>query len=138
MRTATLLMAICAISSSGCSAYVLSSGSNLSKFKNRDDVQASFGQPADVRLEDGALVEEYVTRRKIAEFNVEGILMVDTVTLGLSEFYFLPYAAYLATRRSLVGQHVVFKYDGEGRVTEILWDGDFQFLPPREEPATKE
>ena len=135
MRTAYLLMAAAALAPAGCSSLIVNSGQDLSKLTTRAQVHEAFGPPAAVEPTGEHTTEEFTTRRKIAEPYKNIYLAIGyVITLGLGELIWFPHQLYVAGRRSIVGQHLRFSYDSEGRVTEIRHDGDavIGVGPPRE------
>ncbi|MBX9627841.1 MAG: hypothetical protein K2X82_28845 [Gemmataceae bacterium] len=125
MRPIVLLLAAGVVGSTGCSAFVASSGTELAKLKTRDEVRGKFGEPVGQGTEEGEFYEDYRTRRKIAE-QWKGIYscMGFAYTLGLSELYAFPHEVFVAARRSLAGQTVRVEYDGAGEVAGVrLIDG---------------
>ncbi len=126
MRPTALLVATLALGSAGCSAFVAASGTNLSKFTDRTQVHETFGPPILVtETPDGGSVETFTSRRKFHDATKGiGIVMIDTLTLGLAELYLFPHEVVVASWRSVVGQRLDVQYDDVGRVVRIRRDGE--------------
>ena len=124
MRAALFLLAASLVSSAGCSWWVISRGTDLSKLPTREQVQAVFGPPRASGEVEGKSYEDFRTHRKIADFNLEGVLMVDAGTLGLAELYCFPCAVFIAAKQSIAGQNLRFIYDENGKVKEVRRDGE--------------
>jgi YD repeat-containing protein len=123
----------CALSSAGCTAFLTGCGQDLSKLTTQVEVHKTFGPPAAVGQVDGHTFEEFTTHRKIAE-HWKGIYLVmgDAGTLGFGEFIWFPHEAWLAGRRSVLGQKLRFTYDDAGKVIAVRWDGEpLPTLPDR-------
>ncbi|HEX4611636.1 MAG TPA: hypothetical protein VH092_25800, partial [Urbifossiella sp.] len=114
------------LSQAGCSGLVAASGQKLGTFTSRAQVHETFGQPITVAdRAAGGSIEVYKTHRKICDQTVgEGIIMLDTLTLGLAELYLFPYEVIVSTRRSVLGQRLEVEYDSAGQVVVIRCDGE--------------
>ena len=133
MRFLPVLLTAYALSAAGCSAIIISSGQHLSELTTRAQVHESFGLPtAAGQTEGGNTFEEFTTHRKIAEPE-KGIYLAMGYagTLGLGEFIWFPHEAWVAARRSIVGQKLRFTYNDAGEVTAIRFEGDPVLMPPR-------
>lgn len=133
MRILPVLLTACALPGAGCSAFIISSGQHLSELTTQSQVHESFGLPAAAgQTEGGNTFEEFTTHRKIAEPEKGIYLTMGYVcTLGLGEFIWFPHEAWVAERRSIVGQKLRFTYNDAGDVTTIRLDGAPVLLPPR-------
>lgn len=129
MRTAYALIAVAALTQAGCSALVACTGKRLDTLDTREAVHATFGTPSVVvETDDGRFLEEFVTRRKIAEtWKVQGYVMIGTGTCALSELVYLPIEAFWLARNTVVGQRMQVEYDQSGRVLVMRRDGDVEF-----------
>jgi hypothetical protein len=123
MRPDYILLAAFLLLSCGCSSLIGHSGMDLSKVTTREEVHKKFGTPA--VADDAHTVEDYRTRRKLAEPELEvaernmGIAM----TYGLMECVAFPCEVYKLGRNTLVGQDLRFTYDARGFVTAAYVDG---------------
>lgn len=61
MRSLSLFVAFGVLSLVGCSAFVRSSGTDLSEIETRDQVHEEFGKPITSRAEDGKVFKEIQT-----------------------------------------------------------------------------
>jgi hypothetical protein len=123
MRLDYILPAAFLLLSSGCSLFIAQSGTDLDKVTTREEVHKKFGTP--VVTDEGHTIEDYHTRRKLAESEIEcgrqsmGIAM----TYGLGECIAFPYELYKLGRNTLLGQDLRFTYDDRGFVTAAYVDG---------------
>jgi hypothetical protein len=128
-----VFLTACALSSAGCTGFITSCGQDLSKLTTQVEVHKTFGLPAAIGQAEGHTFEEFTTHRKIAE-HWKGIYLVmgDAGTLGLGELIWFPHEAWLASRRSVVGQILRFTYDDAGTVIDVRRDGEsLPILPDR-------
>jgi hypothetical protein len=126
VRTASLLLVAVALAQTGCSALVANGGEKLIRFTSRAQVHDAFGPPVAVTAAvGGGTVEEFVTRRKIADQDaLIYIAMLDGPTLGLAELYLFPREVFVAARRSVLGQRLRVEFDDAGGVVQIRRDGE--------------
>ena len=123
MRVLPLLIA--ALASTGCSGFVAASGTDLSKLNSRSEVRAKFGTPVATGTSNGEPFELYRTHRKIRDVSKGmGIVMIDTMTLGLAELALLPRETFIAGRQMILGQDLLVQYDAQGRVVQLSRDGE--------------
>lgn len=138
MRGPLLFLVAATFLSGGCSVYVAQSGTDLSRFKTRDQVHEHFGTPESTATPKNSVATEevYVTRQKIA--TDEMAQMADNpayfLTLGLYEFYALPRELFYLTKRTAAGQELRFTFDAAGNTIGIQRDGEgmhwLKFLGP--------
>jgi hypothetical protein len=123
MRFPHVLFAALLVSSSGCSMLIAASGKDVEKLTTREAVRQEFGQPT---ATDGSRIDEYHTRRKLAEPDIAlaGRNMGLAMTYGLAEFICFPCEVYQLGRHTLLGQDLRFTYDAHGSVTAIYVDGE--------------
>ncbi|HXD88631.1 MAG TPA: hypothetical protein VN641_19230 [Urbifossiella sp.] len=120
MRYPSLLIVVVALSQCGCTAFFVSSGHDPSKITTREEAHAKYGDPVGSGEDKGKSYEEFITHRKIAEYDkFEYLFFGDILTLGLGEIVWFPQELCIAARRSIRGHWLRFIYDEEGRVTEI-------------------
>ena len=126
MRIAVVLLSILPICLSGCSSLVRNSGKDLDTLKTRDDVRQMFGDPFETKLlGDKYFIEDHITHSKLSEQCSlwEGLGEdIFVSTFGLSELIMFPSESYRAIRKSIVGQHLRFRYDLEGKLVLIELD----------------
>lgn len=137
MRIALLLLASGSLFLSGCSSLIIGSGKRLDTLTNQDEVHQAFGEPQTTsRQEDGKTVEIFKTHRKIAEPQ-KGIYLATgyVMTLGFGEFVWFPHQAFIAARRSIMGQEIQFVFDDTGRIVAATHEGTPVFGLPRNEPT---
>lgn len=140
MRVIPLLMVT--LASTGCSGFVAASGTDLSKLTSKSEVRAKLGKPVCSGSYNDEPFEVYRTHRKLRDTSKGiGIVMLDTMTLGLGELYLLPRESFVAARQMIVGRELLVHYDKQGRVVAIEGDPDpFGYfrrtsLVPTEEPG---
>jgi len=125
MRLACLFVAICAVSASGCTVLIIGCGENLDDLKTQLQVHKEFGTPVAIYQVDGQSSEEYFTHRKIADpWLGEYVVIGDVTTLGFGELIWFPQQLFLAAKRSIVGQQLIFTYDTRGNMTSARRDGE--------------
>ena len=125
MRASSLILAAGCLFCAGCAQLIKHSGTNISTLATRDEVHEEFGDPIRVSERDGSTVEEYVTRRKIADpFGFRGLGEEYALTLGLGEFIWFPQELYTAVNRSIVGQRLEFTYGPDGHVIYMRQDDE--------------
>jgi hypothetical protein len=125
MRAACFVLCAVALASAGCSALIMSSGTDPAHLKTREDVRAAFGTPAQSIESECEPYDQFKTRRKISE-RWRGIYLAMgyATTLGFGEFLFFPCEAFAATRHWVVGQDIVVTYDADGNVTSMKRNGE--------------
>lgn len=100
-------------------------GENLGKLATREEVHQSFHQPTAILTHGSDIVEEYHTRRKIAEpMRGAGLGMGFAMTCGLTEFIAFPCECYRFSRRVLLGQSLAFTYDASGNIKSMTLDNE--------------
>src|SRR5262249_24804142 len=115
MRFFQLLLVVCAVGGSGCSALVALSGQDLSTLSTKAAVRAKCGTPESDGQAAGQSFEEFSARRKIAQpWKGTYLTMGFSGTLGLGELVWFPHQSYIAIRRAIVGQQLRFTYDSNG------------------------
>jgi hypothetical protein len=125
MRTITALLLALSFLPAGCSYRIAQCGANVQKLKTRDEVRQAFGEPSVTGDEDGETLEQFRTRRKIAEWDrAQATHMAVGTTNGLLELIFGPVEIGLLVQRKLVGQDLRFYYDANGSVTDVLLNGE--------------
>jgi hypothetical protein len=93
----------------------------------REEVEAALGKPTHVGEQDGKTFEEYETRRKIVEpgfLGATNIPMALGFSWGLAEFFLFPEQVWNVSKRTLLGQEIRFIYNQQGKVEQVLFDGD--------------
>lgn len=121
--------ALTLVLSGGCAAAIAYTGQDIKQLETRDQVQESFGKPAqmgEAKDYSGKTVEfdEFRTRRKISEPLVaEGHFFLDLVSLGLLEPVALLAQAGQTSWATVFGQTLRFEYDEDNRVKEIYING---------------
>ena len=136
MRYPYLILIVCTVFSSGCSALIARSGSSVSSLTTKDEVHERFGLPATSATVAGQPVESFHTRRKISEPLRSACLGMGIVmTFGLGEVIAFPHELYLLGRRTLFGQEIRFAYDSDGNVKHVYLEGEeLSFLPISDHP----
>ncbi|QEG31845.1 hypothetical protein GobsT_66920 [Gemmata obscuriglobus] len=122
--------------STGCSIFIVGSGTDLNTFETREQVHNSFGRPT-VSGDGEQPFDEFRTHRKLTE--QEKIIyrvMEFCITLGLSEVVTTPVELYSAAKQCIEGRTVRFSYGPDGQVIGVLVDGQQPILsrhprPPR-------
>lgn len=140
LRTCPILVA--ALVSTGCSAFVASHGVDVNGLSTKDEVRRALGTPDPGS---GSLCDEFHTHRKLAEnWKGEYLLIPAVVTFGLSEVVYFPREVYRAIEQRVAGHTIQVFYDGDGKVTYVLVNGNVPFLSrfhaapdPRGTPAPK-
>jgi YD repeat-containing protein len=131
-----LLLGAVALLPCGCSVFVAQSGTDLSRFRTREQVHDYFGKPESEAVRGGAFEEVFVTREKFA--TDEMTQMADNpayfLTLGLYELYAFPRELYYLGKRTTLGQELRFTFDGAGNTVRITRDNEdmrwLKFLGP--------
>jgi hypothetical protein len=128
MRSAAILLSVCALFSGGCSCLIAESGKDLGPtgpLTTKDRVHEEFGKPTLIGNSDGQEFEEYRTTAKIAEpIRAANLSMTDTSTYGFYEVFAFPEEMYLWTTRALFGQSIRFLYGADGKVTGVFLDDE--------------
>jgi hypothetical protein len=125
MCLARVMVLTALLGSTGCSWLVINSGQQLNDLKTREQVQEVFGPPAESGVFQDQAYDEFHTRRKIAEPWKNLYLATGWVyTLGLGEIVWFPHQAFVAARRSILGQELRVTYDEAGNVQQVSLDGD--------------
>jgi YD repeat-containing protein len=128
MRSACILLSVCALFSGGCSCLISDSGLNLGPtgpVTTKEQVHQQFGQPSNTGISDGQEFEEYRTTKKVAEpIRAANISMTDTSTYGFGEVFAFPEEMYLLSTRMLFGQTLRFRYNADGKVTGVFLDDE--------------
>lgn len=117
MRSLHLLVIFCLPLLSGCSVLIARSGSNIDSLQTQADVHAKFGTPNTLVATESGLVEEFRTRRKLAnEMGGIGYGMEFCMLFGLTEpLNTLTEITWLG-QTTLMGQDLRFEYDDLGAV----------------------
>ncbi|WP_171472957.1 hypothetical protein [Frigoriglobus tundricola] len=124
MRRTGIALLAAAMAASKCSAFVAGRGEDLNAFDTREQVRRAFGTPVASSGEGGA-ADEYRTHRKISEkWRGEYLVIGCVATLGLAEVVTLPMELFNAARQRIVGHHLRFSYDADGKVIAVTVDGE--------------
>lgn len=125
MCLARVMVLTALLGSTGCSWLVINSGQQLNDLKTREQVQEVFGPPATSDVLGDQVYDEFRTRRKIAEpWKNSYLVMGWCYTLGLGEIVWFPHQAFVAARRSILGQKLMVTYDEAGNVQQVSLDGE--------------
>ncbi len=129
LRNARFLPLAAALLSGGCSFLIARSGKDLTGLATREEIRAQLAEPIATSVEDGNVIEEYRTRRKIAEpyarrYFSPGYPMLLSMTFGTSELISVPYELSLIGRRTLRGQTLRVIYYPDGMVANIYVNGE--------------
>ena len=125
MRYSWLLLILISAPSSGCSALLAYSGTDLAKLKTKEQVCEQFGEPIASGIDkDGEFFEEFRSRRKFRDpMSCQMYAMSFGMTLGLSEVLAFPAELFLLGRGTLLGHDIRFTYDRTSTVTSARLDG---------------
>lgn len=125
MCLARVMVLTALLGSTGCSWLVINSGQQLNDLKTREQVQEVFGPPATSDVLGDQVYDEFRTHRKIAEpWKNSYLVMGWCYTLGLGEIVWFPHQAFVAARRSILGQKLMVTYDEAGNVQQVSLDGE--------------
>ena len=106
-----------ALTMTGCaSTLIAESGRRIDRYENRAEVRRALGKPRSAGWDGAERYEDYQFRGKIAERG-EGPGMMAGMTLGLSEFIFVPLMLANLPRQVFEQHEVRYYFDSAGKVT---------------------
>ncbi|HEY2785428.1 MAG TPA: hypothetical protein VGJ05_10685 [Fimbriiglobus sp.] len=114
----------------GCTGLIKITGRDITCLTTREEVHKTYGEPVATSEHDGQLVEEFTTRRKIADmWETPGYSMGLAMTMGLGELWMFPRELYQTGKHVIAGQTLQFTFDNAGNVTSICRDGECAKYP---------